>query len=125
MAGSKRGTVKDWGREAPKALPTDGPPGETTWPMRHALGGARVRRDAALTGAALAACRVMPEQRSVTVPSTVLCRWGWGGDSVRLDLKGQGREALFDDIDVSRTVGRFTTLHPDSDTAAVLDRAPG
>jgi hypothetical protein len=53
---------------------------------------------AALTGVALAACRVMSEQRSVTAPRTVLDRWGWGGDSVRLDLKGQGREALFDDI---------------------------
>jgi hypothetical protein len=64
-----------------------------------------------LTGAALAACRVMPEQRSVTAPSTVLCGW-LGRDSVRLDLEGHGREALFDDIDVSRTVGPFHDSPP-------------
>ncbi|WP_344977666.1 condensation domain-containing protein, partial [Salinactinospora qingdaonensis] len=37
----------------------------------------------------------------------------WTHDShVRLDLEGHGREDLFDDIDVSRTVGWFTTISP-------------
>ncbi|MFD9857885.1 non-ribosomal peptide synthase/polyketide synthase [Streptomyces alboflavus] len=40
-----------------------------------------------------------------------LTRWT-GGDRVRLDLEGHGREDLFDDIDLSRTVGWFTTVHP-------------
>ena len=45
-----------------------------------------------------------------------MCRWlGW--DSVRLDLEGHRREALFDDIDVSRTMGPcFTALYQGSET---------
>ncbi len=37
----------------------------------------------------------------------------WTGKSdVALDTEGHGREALFDDVDVSRTVGWFTTVYP-------------
>ena len=32
--------------------------------------------------------------------------------SVLVDLEGHGREQLFDDVDLSRTVGWFTTLYP-------------
>ncbi len=38
-------------------------------------------------------------------------RWT-GKCSLRLDLEGHGREELFEDIDVSRTVGWFTSLFP-------------
>ena len=38
---------------------------------------------------------------------------GWsGGDSVRLDLEGHGREEIADGVDLSRTVGWFTTIFP-------------
>jgi len=40
-----------------------------------------------------------------------LCQWS-GEDSVLIDVEGHGREAIFDDVDLSRTVGWFTTLHP-------------
>ncbi|EPH45403.1 putative Linear gramicidin synthase subunit C [Streptomyces aurantiacus JA 4570] len=40
-----------------------------------------------------------------------LARWT-GGDRVRLDLEGHGREDVLDDVDLSRTVGWFTTVHP-------------
>jgi non-ribosomal peptide synthase protein (TIGR01720 family) len=37
----------------------------------------------------------------------------WTGDSrVLLDLEGHGREVLFDDLDLSRTVGWFTSVFP-------------
>lgn len=37
----------------------------------------------------------------------------WSGvDSIRIDVEGHGRESLFDNIDVSRTVGWFTTISP-------------
>ena len=37
----------------------------------------------------------------------------WSGhDSVLVDVEGHGREDLFDDVDVSRTVGWFTSLYP-------------
>ncbi|GHF94796.1 MULTISPECIES: non-ribosomal peptide synthetase [Amycolatopsis] len=38
---------------------------------------------------------------------------GWaGGDTVLVELEGHGREELFDDVDLSRTVGWFTTMYP-------------
>ena len=42
-----------------------------------------------------------------------------GGDSLLVDLEGHGREPLFDDVDVSRTVGWFTTIFPVSVDAAM------
>ncbi|HEY6421687.1 MAG TPA: amino acid adenylation domain-containing protein, partial [Pseudonocardiaceae bacterium] len=41
----------------------------------------------------------------------VLSRWT-GRDRVLVDLEGHGREDLFDGVDLSRTVGWFTTLFP-------------
>jgi non-ribosomal peptide synthase protein (TIGR01720 family) len=35
-----------------------------------------------------------------------------GADHVRLDLEGHGREDLFEDLDLSRTTGWFTTISP-------------
>ncbi len=36
----------------------------------------------------------------------------WAGAPVAVNLEGHGREELFDDVDLSRTVGWFTTIHP-------------
>ena len=41
----------------------------------------------------------------------VLSRWT-GRDRVLIDLEGHGREDVFDDVDLSRTVGWFTTIYP-------------
>ncbi|MEU0005142.1 non-ribosomal peptide synthase/polyketide synthase [Streptomyces sp. NPDC006314] len=56
----------------------------------------------------------------------VLARWT-GRDRVAVTLEGHGREELFDDVDLARTVGWFTTLYPvaldvprDADTGTVL-----
>src|SRR6185295_6301773 len=38
-------------------------------------------------------------------------RWS-GQRHLRLDLEGHGREELFDDVNLSRTVGWFTTIYP-------------
>ncbi|HLY31528.1 MAG TPA: condensation domain-containing protein, partial [Ktedonobacterales bacterium] len=38
--------------------------------------------------------------------------WWSGERRVRVDLEGHGREALFEGVDVSRTVGWFTSLYP-------------
>ncbi|HVR95239.1 MAG TPA: amino acid adenylation domain-containing protein, partial [Thermoanaerobaculia bacterium] len=40
-----------------------------------------------------------------------LARWT-GSPRLWVDLEGHGREPLFDDLDVSRTVGWFTTVYP-------------
>ncbi|MBD2002942.1 MULTISPECIES: non-ribosomal peptide synthetase [Cyanophyceae] len=36
----------------------------------------------------------------------------WTGDSLLVDLEGHGREEIFDDVNLSRTVGWFTTIFP-------------
>ncbi|GAB2724147.1 non-ribosomal peptide synthetase [Kitasatospora kifunensis] len=36
----------------------------------------------------------------------------WAGAAVTIALEGHGREELFDDVDLSRTVGWFTTIYP-------------
>ncbi len=40
-----------------------------------------------------------------------LARWS-GGAQILVDVEGHGREALFEDIDLSRTVGWFTSIFP-------------
>ncbi|MDZ7356796.1 MAG: amino acid adenylation domain-containing protein [candidate division KSB1 bacterium] len=35
-----------------------------------------------------------------------------GSDRIMIDLEGHGRESLFDDVDLSRTIGWFTVLSP-------------
>jgi hypothetical protein len=41
----------------------------------------------------------------------VLCRWS-GHASALIQLEGHGRETLFDDIDLTRSVGWFTSAYP-------------
>jgi non-ribosomal peptide synthase protein (TIGR01720 family) len=41
----------------------------------------------------------------------VLATWS-GSESVRIDLEGHGREEILPDVDLSRTVGWFTTIFP-------------
>ncbi|WP_145003788.1 non-ribosomal peptide synthetase [Pseudomonas oryzihabitans] len=47
----------------------------------------------------------------LTALARVLCRWT-GRDEVLVRLEGHGREELFDDLDLTRTVGWFTSLYP-------------
>ncbi|MGZ9705569.1 non-ribosomal peptide synthetase [Pseudomonas sp. GNP013] len=47
----------------------------------------------------------------LTALARVVCRWS-GHDSAVIQLEGHGREALFDDIDLTRSVGWFTSAYP-------------
>jgi amino acid adenylation domain-containing protein/non-ribosomal peptide synthase protein (TIGR01720 family) len=47
----------------------------------------------------------------LTALASTLASW-IRSSSVYIDLEGHGRESLFDDLDVSRTVGWFTSLYP-------------
>ncbi len=47
----------------------------------------------------------------LTALAQALADWT-GGRTLLLDMEAHGRAALFDDLDVSRTVGWFTTLFP-------------
>ncbi|MGC5568929.1 amino acid adenylation domain-containing protein, partial [Streptomyces sp. FR-108] len=64
----------------------------------------------------------------LSVLGAVLTEWT-GSASVVVDVEGHGREDVGDDIDVSRTVGWFTSVHPvalrgagDGDLGALLRR---
>jgi amino acid adenylation domain-containing protein/non-ribosomal peptide synthase protein (TIGR01720 family) len=61
----------------------------------------------------------------VTAVATALLEWADGG-ALRIDFEGHGRESLTDGVDVARTVGWFTALHPVTiqldRTAAPADR---
>jgi hypothetical protein len=41
----------------------------------------------------------------------VLCRWT-GDEQVLVQLEGHGRDGLFDDMDLTRSVGWFTNAYP-------------
>ncbi|MGV9251182.1 non-ribosomal peptide synthase/polyketide synthase [Streptomyces sp. NPDC003697] len=75
----------------------------------------------------------VPDVYRTRVNDVLLCALGrvlasWTGqDRVTIALEGHGREELFDDTDLARTVGWFTTMYPvtldvprDADTATAL-----
>jgi amino acid adenylation domain-containing protein/non-ribosomal peptide synthase protein (TIGR01720 family) len=68
-------------------------------------------RTDALLRSAHAAYRTQVNDLLVTALAQVLAGHT-GGTDVHIDLEGHGREPLFDDIDLSRTVGWFTSIHP-------------
>ncbi|AMO95610.1 D-alanine--poly(phosphoribitol) ligase, subunit 1 [Collimonas fungivorans] len=71
--------------------------------------------DVELTRAALteanAAYRTQMIELLITALAQALCSHT-GQTACRLELEGHGREALFDDIDVSRTIGWLTSHYP-------------
>jgi non-ribosomal peptide synthase protein (TIGR01720 family) len=52
-----------------------------------------------------------PDDLMLTALAQVICAWA-GGSAAAVVLEGHGREELFDGVDVSRTVGWFTSLYP-------------
>jgi non-ribosomal peptide synthetase component F len=58
-----------------------------------------------------AAYRTQINDLLLTALARTLCRWSTQ-DNVLVQLEGHGREDLFDDLDLTRTVGWFTSLFP-------------
>ncbi|MGN8278203.1 amino acid adenylation domain-containing protein, partial [Pseudomonas sp. SMN5] len=58
-----------------------------------------------------AAYRTQVNDLLLTALARVMCRWT-GDDSLLLQLEGHGREELFAGLDLTRTVGWFTSLFP-------------
>ncbi|MFE0684101.1 non-ribosomal peptide synthase/polyketide synthase [Streptomyces sp. NPDC058961] len=92
-------------------LPTD-LPGRNTYASARAV---TVRLSAEDTAALL---RRLPETYRTQANDVLLAALGralsaWSGqERVVVDVEGHGREELFADLDLSRTVGWFTTRHP-------------
>ncbi|MBF3287359.1 non-ribosomal peptide synthetase, partial [Pseudomonas aeruginosa] len=98
--------------DAPHALPCENPHGALE--NRHerklvlTLDAERTRQ---LLQEAPAAYRTQVNDLLLTALARVLCRWS-GQPSTLVQLEGHGREALFDDIDLTRSVGWFTSAYP-------------
>ncbi|WP_218147796.1 amino acid adenylation domain-containing protein [Nitrosomonas sp. Nm166] len=71
----------------------------------------------ALLKDAPAAYRTQVNDLLLTPLASALCQWT-GHEKILVDLEGHGREDLYPDIDLSRTIGWFTSLFP-----VVLDPA--
>ncbi|MBC3304370.1 non-ribosomal peptide synthetase [Pseudomonas sp. SWRI18] len=96
---------------------------DTALPVARAQGSLRhrdadsvsVRLDAEHTRQLLqqapSAYRTQVNDLLLTALARVLCRWS-GHASALVQLEGHGRESLFDDIDLTRSVGWFTSAYP-------------
>uniref|UniRef100_UPI000A381205 non-ribosomal peptide synthetase n=1 Tax=Amycolatopsis kentuckyensis TaxID=218823 RepID=UPI000A381205 len=95
-----------WRRPAPGAGP-DGDPR----PPRAVTVRLAAEQTAAVLRDTPAAYRTRIDEVLVSALGQVLAGWT-GQDRVLLELEGHGREDLFEDVDLARTVGWFTTLYP-------------
>ncbi|HEV2733950.1 MAG TPA: amino acid adenylation domain-containing protein, partial [Longimicrobiaceae bacterium] len=109
-----RAELPFWTRQArgTAPLPVDFAGGENT------VGSARTVRVALSEEETRALLTELPAAYRTQVNDVLLCgllqafhRWT-GERSLRIDLEGHGREELFADVDLSRTVGWFTSLFP-------------
>uniref|UniRef100_UPI00140CF66F non-ribosomal peptide synthetase n=1 Tax=Pseudomonas akapageensis TaxID=2609961 RepID=UPI00140CF66F len=89
-------------------FPQDGTPGAGIESLTLSLDKTRT---AQLLKQANAAYRTRIDDLLLTALARTLCRWS-GQDSVLIDLEGHGREELFAGLDLTRTVGWFTSLYP-------------
>ncbi|AGC44899.1 non-ribosomal peptide synthetase [Myxococcus stipitatus DSM 14675] len=100
------------GRREVPALPTNGPGGDTSVASARTV---EVSLDEAQTRLLLqetpTAWRAHINDVLLTALAESLTDW-MGQPRVRVDLEGHGREPFSDDVDLSRTVGWFTTLYP-------------
>ncbi|MFI8192533.1 non-ribosomal peptide synthase/polyketide synthase [Streptomyces sp. NPDC085946] len=109
---AERAHWKAVARHCAPPLPTDSDGGNTAADLRAVT----VRLDSARTDALLrevpGAYRTRIDDVLLTALGRVLADWT-GRSTVAVGLEGHGREDhLFDDVDLSRTVGWFTSLFP-------------
>ncbi len=94
------------------ALPVDRPEGGNSFAMEDEV---TVTLTAAETLALLqdvpGAYRSQVDELLLTALTLTLCEWQQS-TAVLIDLEGHGREELIGDLDVSRTVGWFTSIYP-------------
>ena len=107
---------------APASLPCDHADGARTQRQRDRAG---FTLDAAATDALLrqapAAYRTQINDMLLTALARALCAWS-GENGVLIDLEGHGREELSHELDLSGTVGWFTSVYP---VALYAHGAPG
>ncbi len=102
--GQLQGTASD--------LPRDNPQGRQTQAVAEHI---RLRLDREQTRQLLqqapAAYRTQVNDLLLAALARTICQWT-GHPSALIQLEGHGREELFEDIDLTRTLGWFTSLYP-------------
>ncbi|WP_156972530.1 condensation domain-containing protein, partial [Nitrosospira sp. NpAV] len=96
--------------DIPVSLPRDYPQGLNNHQASMILKLDRMQTQALLKQAP-AAYRTQVNDLLLTALGSALCRWS-GHEKILVDLEGHGREDLYADIDLSQTVGWFTSLYP-------------
>ncbi len=112
-AGAAQKELAFWrGAERSTSLPQDIPKGENDWSSARTV---RVSLSPAETEALLrqvpAAYRTRINDVLLAALARSLSRWS-GQPRLLVDLEGHGREEIFEDIDLSRTVGWLTAVYP-------------
>jgi amino acid adenylation domain-containing protein/non-ribosomal peptide synthase protein (TIGR01720 family) len=111
----------------PAALPLDGEPADPPPPTRTVTVTLDGHDTDALLRRAPTAYRTRINDVLLAALARALARWT-GQDQVRVELEGHGREEVLDGVDLSRTVGWFTTMFPVAlrvPDAAVREVGPG
>jgi amino acid adenylation domain-containing protein/non-ribosomal peptide synthase protein (TIGR01720 family) len=107
--------LQHWLQAAPAAvpaLPVDFPSGANTVVSERTVSASLGPDETqALLHELPAAYRAQIDEALLAALATAVRRWT-GSASLLVELEGHGREALFDDVDVSRTVGWFTSRFP-------------
>lgn len=111
------------GRKEPP-LPVDNPAGERTEAHQATVTAALSESETrALLQNVHEAYGTQVDEVLLTALVQTVATWA-RSESVLIELEGHGRQALFDDVDVSRTVGWFTNVYPVR-LAVPGDGAPG
>ncbi|MFW6357633.1 MAG: amino acid adenylation domain-containing protein [Chroococcales cyanobacterium] len=98
-------------RQSVSPLPTDFKGENTIALTRHVSLALTAEETQALLSEVPAAYQTQINDILLTALAQTFAEW-IGSNSVLLDLEGHGREDLFEDVDISQTVGWFTTLFP-------------
>ncbi|MCA8863807.1 MULTISPECIES: non-ribosomal peptide synthetase [unclassified Halomonas] len=94
------------------SLPARNPHGSNTVADTASLvGSLPTEATTQLLGPVHKAYRTQVDDLLLTALSSALCQWV-ERDSVLIELEGHGREDLFEGVDLSRSVGWFTSLYP-------------
>ncbi len=107
-----QGVVETGPMSPPQALPIDDPQGDNT------VGSAETMSVTLTAEQTETLLREVPAAYQTQINDVLLTALlqayaAWSGqDSLVLNLEGHGREELFADLDLSRTVGWFTTIYP-------------
>jgi non-ribosomal peptide synthase protein (TIGR01720 family) len=107
---AERWLEQPWHRVRP--LPLDHPEGRNTWASAHTETQVFAPESTrALLLDIPSTARVQVNHLLLTALAQAFRAWT-GEPRLLVDLEGHGREAIFEDVDLSRTVGWFTSIYP-------------